>query len=183
MSHTYPSQKDLALAIEKATRIAVRTLFREHPENFYYIALITSGEAHRPSLSAWSHEALVRTELENANNEDYERQLLKWSYADSPYCNYGDQFFSNVGELFDARPSMSDEMTSDEWREEWDLRVGAMEMAASKLDSEGLFGIGSDRKRVVVTVEVMPPDYSNTERVKRLNPREAIVEWLKEAAE
>ena len=29
----------------------------------------------------------------------------------------------------------------------------------------------------------MPPEYSNTERTIRLNPKEAIEEWLKEAAE
>ena len=183
MSRTYPSQKELALAIGKATRIAVRALIREHPESFYYIALIASGEAHRPYLSAWSREALDRTEIAGSDDEDYERQLLKWSHADSPYCTYGDQFFGGVEELFDARPRMGYGMTSDECQKEWDLRVGAMEMAVSMLDSEGLFGVGSDREKVVVTVEVMPPDYMNTERVKRLNPPEAVAEWLKEAAE
>ena len=29
----------------------------------------------------------------------------------------------------------------------------------------------------------MPPDYSNTERAIRLNPKDALVSWLEEAAE
>ena len=29
----------------------------------------------------------------------------------------------------------------------------------------------------------MPPEYANTERVLRLNPKETLKEWLEEAAE
>jgi hypothetical protein len=35
----------------------------------------------------------------------------------------------------------------------------------------------------MINVEVMPPDSSNTVRAIRLNPPEAVKEWLKEAAE
>lgn len=48
---------------------------------------------------------------------------------------------------------------------------------------EGIFGSGGRRKSMVVLVEIMPPDYTNTERALRLNSREALKEWLEEAAE
>jgi len=35
----------------------------------------------------------------------------------------------------------------------------------------------------VVAAEVMSPEYTNTERVLRLNSRETLKEWLEEAAE
>ena len=61
--------------------------------------------------------------------------------------------------------------------------MSAMEEAMARLDQAGLFGTGSKRAHIVINVEVMPPDYTNTERAKRLNPPEALVDWLKEAAE
>ncbi len=36
---------------------------------------------------------------------------------------------------------------------------------------------------VVLAVEVMPPDFTNTERVLRMNPPDAVRVWLREAAE
>ncbi|MFI2410671.1 DUF4303 domain-containing protein [Streptomyces sp. NPDC018947] len=57
-----------------------------------------------------------------------------------------------------------------------------METAVARLDAEGLFGTGADRHRVVVAVEVVPPDTGNDERVLRLNPPEALADWLEEAA-
>jgi hypothetical protein len=36
---------------------------------------------------------------------------------------------------------------------------------------------------VVVNVEVVPPDRTNTERARRLNPEGALSRWIAEAAE
>ncbi|MNT83719.1 hypothetical protein D3C71_1528880 [compost metagenome] len=58
-----------------------------------------------------------------------------------------------------------------------------MELAMARLNEEGLFGHGSRRLRLVVNVEVMPPDQTNTDRAKRLNPPGALNEWLSEVAE
>ena len=52
-----------------------------------------------------------------------------------------------------------------------------------RLDNKGLFGEGEKRKNIVINVEVMPPDYTNTERALRLNPSESLTEWLATAAE
>jgi hypothetical protein len=176
----HQTEAPLSEAIERATRLAVHKLFAEHPESFYYLSLITTGEAHAPFLTAWSEEAL---------DEEAKRQglpstdLLKWSYADSPYTCYGEEFFGEVNRLFDERPSMDHTRTEEEWSTEFDLRLTAMEAAMKRLDEQGLFGRGPNRDQLVINVEVMPPDRTNTQRAIRLNPKGALVEWLKEAAE
>src|SRR5262245_5223762 len=100
-----PSQSELTDAITDATRKAVSELFRQHPERFYYCSLITTGEAHRPHISAWSKEALDAVARKDPDPVGA-RQLLKWSYADSPYCCFGDEYFEVVKELFGRRPRM-----------------------------------------------------------------------------
>ncbi|MFJ7771169.1 DUF4303 domain-containing protein [Streptomyces sp. NPDC097107] len=56
-----------------------------------------------------------------------------------------------------------------------------METAMARLDAEGLFGTGTGRHCVVVTVEV-PSETGNDERALRLNPPEALTDWPAEAA-
>ena len=156
-----PDLGELADAITEATRAAVTALFSEHPGTYYYLALITTGEAHAPFLTAWSHEALAA-----AAESEEDREMIKWSYADSPIDIYGE-----------------DDMSDDDWAAEHDLRLSAMETALRRLDDEGLFGEGERRLGLVVNVEVMPPDPTNTERARRLNPPAALTRWLEEVAE
>ena len=168
-----PTVAELAEAIAGATRSAVARLFREHPGSYYYVSLITTGEGHAPRLAAWSKEALAE-----AGDE-----TLKWSYADSPYYCFGETYYEPVDSLFARRLDVTYGMTEDEWDEELDARLEAMESALAQLDAEGVFGQGAKRLQVVVNAEVMPPDRTNTERAERLNPPEALVEWLAEVAE
>ncbi|GAA2605054.1 hypothetical protein GCM10010399_40130 [Dactylosporangium fulvum] len=161
-----PSEQELADAVVAATRTAVTELFQRYPTHrFYYLSLITTGEVHPPCLSAWSHEAL------HAVGDDPD---LRWSYADSPFNLFGAQHFAKVRRLCEGRGADTDA--------EADLRLRAMESAMSRLDREGLFGRGAARDGVVVNVEVMPPDFTNTERALRLNPPQALTGWLAEAA-
>ena len=169
---------DLVEKIEDAVEKAVTKLFEDHKENFYYCSLITCGEAARPVLSAWSWEALDRL---SENDED--KLDLKWSYADSPYCMFGEEFLSELDDIFQERPRVEDIDDDDEYDKEISIRINSMEKALSNLDKKGLFGVGEDRKKIVINVEFMPPDYSNTERAIRLNPEDALVSWLEEAAE
>ncbi len=166
------TDSELQTAIETATELAVSELVGSTSEIFYYCCLITTGEAHSPFISAWSREALKR-----ATNTDMEESLVKWSYADSPYCFYGEAYFEPVNELFLLRPSL------DSNENEYQARLTVMENALKALDSKGLFGKGVERNAIYINVEVMPPDYTNTERAIRLNPPEAIKVWLQEAAE
>jgi hypothetical protein len=168
------SMKYLVRAIADATRAAAKELFSKYPGHYYYFALISTGEALPPYISAWSEEALA---------EAGDAETLRWSYADSPFCAYGwDEHFGRVRTLFSERPAM-DFSDVEAWGAEYKLRFDAMEQALRQLDNEGLFGQGKDRLRIVINAEVMPPDSSNTLRAQRLNPPEALTRWLEEAAE
>lgn len=177
-----PSEADLAAAIETAARKAIRSLFNSHPGHFYYCSLITDGLANSPVLSAWSTEALERAALDRDDPEEA-RSELKWSSADSPYFAYGDEYFGEVRALISRRSDMQPGMSDREWDEEYETRLRAMETAMKRLASQGLFGEGEARLGIVINAEVMPPDRTNAARAIRLNPKEALVDWLDEAAE
>jgi hypothetical protein len=182
MDPTWPSRDALVAAIAAATEAAVRDLFRAHAgEHFYFLVLVTTGEALAPHLTAWSTEALERVALERPEQPDL-RELLRWSYADSPYCISGEQHFAEVRRLFAAMGVPGPE--APEARDEaYAFKLGAMEEALARLDAAGVFGRGAARAQVYVNVEVVPPDWTNTERALRLNPPEALEAWLREAAE
>jgi hypothetical protein len=176
------TQQELADAITKASRKAFSDLFSEYPGHYYYCALITTGEAHAPVISAWSQEALSAV-VAGEKNPDDARLALKWSYADSPYYCYGSQHFEAVNTLIAERPRLTPGLSDEDWADEYQLRLEAMVAAMSTLDAEGVFGEGRKRLGTVILVEVAPPDNTNTERALRLNPPEALKEWLEEAAE
>ncbi|KFG77312.1 DUF4303 domain-containing protein [Streptomyces mutabilis] len=172
-----PTETDLADAVHRAARAAFLDLFREQPgHRFYYCVLVTPGEAYGPALSAWSEQALA----EEAARQGCVVPDIKWSYADSPFCCYGERHLKPVRPLFEARGELFD-LPDDEADAEFDLRLRAMETAMARLDAEGLFGTDADRHRVVINVEV-PSEAGNDERALRLNPPEALTDWLAEAA-
>ncbi|MBY3718730.1 DUF4303 domain-containing protein [Escherichia coli] len=175
------SEEKLLAELEKAIRMALQVLFKKN-ENFYYCSLITTGEALPPSISAWSHEALERFLVEN-NLTEKEAMLIKWSYAESPYFDFGNEYFDRVRELFFMRLQMNCNLPKSDWDIEFNTRLKIMETAMKNLDEKGFFGVGDSRNNIVINVEVMPPDYSNTLRAMRLNPSKALSEWLSEAAE
>lgn len=172
-----PSEYELCEAIADAMRKTLRKLYAEHPGEYYYISLVTTGQGHPPVFAAWSKEAL-QAAVESSIDPVLALEDLEWSYANSPYLGFGEEYFQEVNRLFSKRTELiglSSKETND--------RLRAMENAVAKLDKEGLFGVGDERLKVVVNAEVMPPDFTNTERAKRLNPAEAISRWLDEVAE
>ncbi|WP_405105453.1 DUF4303 domain-containing protein [Paenibacillus sp. FSL K6-1217] len=177
----------LAAEIAEAARRSFRGLFA-NGEHYYYCTLYTTGEGHAPSLSAWSREALELEAARQAEGSDLPEaamaELIKWSYADSPYCCFGDEYFDEVKQSFQARPSIA-ELEDKEWNDEFTMRLEAMELAMRMLDAEGLFALSQPREDVCVLAEVMPPDEGNTDIALRLNRAEspAMQAWLAEAAE
>lgn len=177
----------LAIEIADAARTSFRALF-ENGECYYYCTLYTTGEGHAPSISAWSWEALEveanRQGVESDTPGSTIAELIKWSYADSPYCCFGDENFDNVKQRFTDRSFIA-VLEDDEGNREFDLRLKAMELAMKILDDEGVFALNQLRESVCVLVEVMPPDEINTEIALRLNRAEspAMQVWLEEAAE
>jgi hypothetical protein len=148
-------------AVREATRNAVGELFARYPtHHFYYLTLTTTGEVLTPYLSASSLESLTGDEL-------------KWSYADAAFSLFGEHHFDVVRPLFEAGAGDPEE------------RLAAIERAVRALDADGVFdGTPLPRAEMIVTVEVMPPDHTNTARTIRLNPPgPALTAWLAEAAE
>lgn len=172
MTSDYESLKH---AISQAVQATVEKLFLETGESFYYFSLITSGEAHAPIVSAWSWEKLTLV-------PQNERQMVKWSYADSPYFDFNSERFDEVRVLFAQRPNILS-LDGPVRFAEYEERLAAMVDALADVDEAGFFGHGAAREMIVINVEVMPPDHTNTQRAKRLNPLAALQDWLAEAGE
>lgn len=166
---------------EKLTSELIRAIrsillnLMENKEHYYYITLVSDGLANTPCISAWSLEALERAEEDGEEEID----MIKWSYADSPYCLWQQEKFEQVEALLNARFKFRGS------EREYYLRYSAMEEAMRVLDHEGIFALNQNREDVIVLVEVMSPDWTNTERAYRMNnPHTKIfAEWLEEAAE
>ncbi len=171
--------EDLTQELYNAIKIILTDLF-SNKEHYYYITLTSDGGANTPCISAWSYEALCRNGCDNKE----ELQKIKWSYADSPYCCWKQEEFEKVEALLLSRKNIWD-MSSESFKTEFNLRFEAMETAIKRLDCEGLFEINQDRDDVVVLVEVMPPDYTNTERAYRMNSVNSKIfsEWVEESSE
>ncbi len=169
--------------VYEATKAALSALAEAAPgERFYYFSLIVSDPRNAPVLGAISHQSLERSvaaQATSAESAEAVRSELRWSYADSPYGRRSAEFYAGVQELFASREAAY----AADAEAECELRFEAMEWAMRRLDAEGAFGVGLQRSGVVVGVEEMPPSPGNTLRMKRLNPLEALVGWLAEAAE
>lgn len=168
----------LIIEIYTAAKNILTDLFK-NGEHYYYITLVSDGLANTPCISAWSYEA-----LERSGCEDYDRQMIKWSYSDSPYCCHKQEEFDKVKNMLLQRAGILN-MRDEIFYAECNMRYAAMETAMALLDKEGLFALNQNREEVVVLVETMPPDYTNTERAYRMNDKSSDIfrEWLKEAAE
>ena len=165
----------------KAVRAAFTELFEKHNEEFYYCTLITDGEGNCPFISAWSWEAFNKYIKDEEISKDEELDY-KWSYADSPYCTYGWEYFKDVEEyIIDNKPSYNCDI--DDWNLWTNSVIDTMEKVLVDLDNQGLFGTGEVRKSIVINAETMPPDYTNTLRALRLNDEANIKDWLEEIAE
>lgn len=174
------SDEVLVRAIQEAAQKALNQLFVNNNEKFYYCSLITTGEGLCPIISAWSEEALEKVANESDNVEEA-KYYLKWSYDESPYFAYGEEYFEGVDKVFLER--MNKLITDKEKDREIQLRINSMEKVMHNLDMGGMFGRGEKRLGIVINAEFMPPDFTNTERALRLNPKEALSQWLEEIAE
>lgn len=165
----------------KAVRAAFTGLFEKHNEEFYYCTLITDGEGNGPFISAWSKEALNKYIMDEEISKEEELDY-KWSYADSPYCAYGWEYFKDVEDyIIKNKPSCDCDI--NDWNIWTNSVIDTMEKVLMDLDKQGLFGVGDKRKGIVLNAEIMPPDYTNTLRALRLNDEGDIKDWLEEIAE
>ncbi len=165
-------------ALYKAVKSVLTDLYK-NKEHYYYITLVSDSGANTPCISAWSYEALA-----SCAENDADRERIKWSYADSPYCCHRQKDFEKVDRLLWERPDIL-AMEDGQFEAEYEKRYMAMEEAMRRLDEEGLFAVNQAREEVVVLVETMPPEEENTIRAWRMNDSSSQIfrQWLEEAAE
>lgn len=192
-----PSMDELKEAIKEAVKNAVKELFKIN-EDFYFLVLVTPGEAHAPALSAGSTEGLQRTvkkyeEEYEADPDDPDLLTLKWSIADSPYDCWGyEEYFKDVEALFDLRPCIDefidikrkDKARQKEMDEKWEiehaLRMEAMFLAMKELDEEDVFERKTKRKHLFINVA---PEWLNVRRTALLlNNDEALKQIIQDDA-
>lgn len=106
--------------------------------------------------------------LNRSGDSIEEREEIKWSYIDSPYYCWKQEEFERVEAILLSRENIWT-LDSEEFNAEYNLRLEAMEAAMKRLDQEGIFAINQERDDVIILVEVMPPDYANTERAYKMN--------------
>lgn len=174
------STEKLIRFLMKAAGDAFSSLQKTSQERFYFYVFVFDEGMH-PYISAWSHEALEKSMIEQQIAEE-DKSWWKWDSADSPYAVYGyDEFFGKVSNLLDKR---ADGLSDDKLYEtEWAVRVDAMEEAMKRLDRSGLFGTGAERENVVINVEVAPPDGLEYDRALRLNSPSALLSEYLETCE
>lgn len=179
-------QYDINILSEKIAQASRKTLLElfENGEQYYYCALVTTWEGHAPFISAWSWEALERETQKHKECPDYVKSI-KWSYADSPYCDFHGNNFELVKTIFNQLPNIHQMTEIEHEKELIQFRFRAMEHALKLLDAEGLFEKNQPRDNIGIFVEPNPPDHLITEIALRLNnsKSEIIKQWLEEAAE
>lgn len=175
---------EIERALAEALRKTLTDLIIDFPnDNFYYFVLTTVGEALTPGHSIWSEELLdLESEKQSLENkrEDKEavKSIIRYSYADSPLFYHYERHFKKVEELFLDRQPVINNITLEYSEKEFDLRINSMINALKIVDNEKFFGIGKQRERWFLNVEVNPPDGSNLIRAKNFNSKDRIKEWI-----
>lgn len=173
---------NLTTLIADAARSAFTELFRTVDEDFYYCTLFTTEEGLCPYPSAWSVQAL-ESASEEYDNPAKMKPLLKWSYSDSPYFMFGEDYFEPVERRFAELPDLFD-LKPRQASAELKSRLKAMTAALAQLDREGVFGTGERRANLLLIAERVPPVASDKKRALKLNRRgPALDAWLAEASE
>lgn len=160
--------EELVVLLQEAFQNSVEALRKDHPENFYYFAFVLDEEMH-PYMSAWSYESLERDGKGLNEVEDF----TKWAYYDSPYDKYGYDDFSKASSTISERTS---KLSEAERHEEQDKIAFSMEEALRRLDQANFFGVGDQRKEVVINVEPSPFRQAELERAYRLNPSSPLLD-------
>jgi hypothetical protein len=163
---------------------AMRKIRRLRPnDTFYSFAFFTSGDFVYMAMTASSYEGLSEAvsrykEMEHFQQYDIEeiRRLLKWSPADSP-------LHTECGGIIEPLQSIMNQVRDelyevpfdeDDWTE-FELYVAQLEEAIAnalrRIDAEGLFGSGDERKRVVVNLLM---GERRIEFARRVNPPESV---------
>ena len=143
MNYSNDIFENLVATMEEATSQAAIDLFNSTNETFYFFVLSTTGEALAPFVSAWSYEALKQQSI--AQNWDaYDIADFKWSSIDSPYLEFGSQYFHQVNQAFLDRIDIYSLKTEEEYE-----KIIATYLQLCILKKNSIFGLMRWRKHSI----------------------------------
>ncbi len=171
----------------EASQRAFSAVQHDHPnETFYAFALYKSPLLQSIVPTSNSEEGLERVRAKYKHNyaargrkyDDYRHKALRWETpADWFYHLYNREAFDPVNSQLLETGYLGDVLEFDDFLQLLSYAHDIMCRALTRLDSEGLFGTGAQRNRVIINV-VMSDEGPLLENVQRLNPPDAIA-WYK----
>jgi len=146
-------------------------------ERFYSFAFYTNGEYNYVALTASTLEGLEAVAQAYKEKPSYKAMSiedlkldLKWSPCDSPLHGAAEDVLTAVDPLMQA---LATDGTSFDWYV-FQVRL-CFANALKRIDAEGVFGRGENRKKVVVNL--LMGDQSDEDRInfaERVNPSESV---------
>jgi hypothetical protein len=165
-----------------------RRLRETHPKDeFYCFAFYTNGEMNYVGVTASTYQGLDKVAQEYKKKPRYMamaiedlRLDLKWSPCDSPLHDNADNDLTALDSLMqavDAELSRRFDLKDDgKSFDEFVAQVRAsFANALKRIDADGIFGSGEERKRVLVNL--LMGDQSDEDRIgfaERVNPAESV---------
>jgi hypothetical protein len=196
-SDTFDFEQLTYLLIEAARKAFLAVKQQYHSESIYGFALYTHGDWSYATVSSSSEEGLTRVAKKYLSYSSYQKysflelqRILRWSPADSPLHEAGDEFFDDVNTALDNARDIMDALY-DEENDAWD-EVDAFAQriehcfltALQTLDREETFGKDEQRKKI--TINLLMGDQSDDIRIeyaKQLNPTEVWQRYAHEVSE
>ncbi len=158
----------------RATKSSFSTLFHEHPEQYYYAALILMDSQY-PCITAMSEEVLERLVHEHADNCDAYADY-KWSYGDSPYTGFSYKSLFHESDKLFAQDVLEPELDDETYSRRISDWLKAMKKVMLTLSEEGMF---ADYPELFRNAEAFPPDGDyNWKNAKKLNSTSTYKNWL-----
>jgi len=165
-----------------------RRIREEHPkDHFYCFAFYSNGEFTYAALTASTYEGLDRVTHDYMKKPPYNamtiedlRLDLKWSPDDSPLHGAPEDILTALDPLMEAVTAELRRRSNlkDDWKsfDEFVTQVSTcFANALRRIDTDGAFGRGEERKQVVVNF--LMGDQSDENRIgfaERVNPVESV---------
>lgn len=176
----------------KAGRSAFAEFRSNHSnESFYCMGLFTSGDLVYVVATAMTEQGLDRVFRKYRDNpifaDESDAELLlslRWNPCDSPLHGEGVAFFESVQPIMNDVRARLDEIDTDLGWDEFNTFTATIDNclceALEQLDREGVFGTGTERERVFVTIMMGDQDNTIVDFGRRLNPRSTFERFRRE---
>jgi hypothetical protein len=164
--------------------IGFKRIREAHPKDrFYCFAFYTSGEFSFVALTASTDEGLDRVAQEYKKNPRYSAMSiadlktdLKWSPDDSPLHGAAEDVLTALEPLLAGTTAELRRRSDEKSYYEFAAQLRAcFANALTRIDAEGVFGSGEERKKVVVNLLMGDQSYEDRiEFAERVNPPESV---------